>query len=99
MACVDIIADGSSCNPFLHDPQAVLDYVFPLTAFLAGDTISSYTLTSSNITIDSDSLSGDDITVWVSGGILYKTATVTCHIVTAQGRQEDFTMYFKIVEK
>lgn len=94
-----VTQDGSSCFPFIKDPDAVLDYLFNWTSFLGGDTISSYTVVASGLTIDSSSNTTTDVTVWLSGGTVYQKATVTCHIVTAGGREEDRTMHFTIKQK
>jgi hypothetical protein len=92
------------------DPDAELDYGFGWTEWLADvpagedpDTISS----SSWIVSGADSeLSDADAThdettttVWLSGGTVGITYTVTNRIVTAGGRTEDRSMQIRIVEK
>jgi len=80
---------------FRIDPDAKKDYVFDWTAFLGADTIASYTLTATgDVTIASDSQTDTAVTVWVRGVDDEATGFVTCHIVTAEGREDDRTMTF-----
>lgn len=79
---------------FLIDSDAVLDYEFDWSAWLDGDTISSYSLSATGITVDSDSNTTTAVTVWVSAPS--SGATLTCHIVTAAGREDDRTMTFTL---
>jgi hypothetical protein len=69
------------------DPAEVLDFTWtvPLDT---GDTIASFTATvaSGTITIDSDSASDTQVTVWLSGGADGETATVNLTATTAGGR-------------
>lgn len=90
-------------RPKLRDPQDVLDYVWDWSAWLPdGDTISTFSVI---ITDDSgtplveDSSSNDDtsVTVWLSGGTLSTTPSVTVRITTAQARTADATKNFSIV--
>lgn len=82
---------------FRKDPDAIKDYHFDWSDWLEdGDSIDSYTITpSSGITVDSDSESGGIVTVWLSGGTADTSATVTCRIVTTEGRRDDKTMFFE----
>ena len=87
-------------NRFPKDPDAVKDYHFDWRAWLAGDTIDSYTLIPSpGLTISSHSQAGGVITLWVSGGTDGTTATVQCRIVTAAGRRDDDVIYFNVRNK
>lgn len=84
---------------FIKDPNAVLDYQFDYAGakpWLTGsDTIASHTVTASaGITVDSTEATSTAVTVWLSGGIEGQTYSVTCHIVTAAGREDDRTMTF-----
>lgn len=82
---------------FLIDADATLDYVFDWTTWLNGDTISSYTITASGITVDSDSNTDTAVTVWLSGAS--EGATVKCDVVTAAGRSDDRTMVFSLIQR
>lgn len=95
---------------------AVLDYKFdlaPLTNgrtdgesdwLASGETISSYTVTSSDddLMIDSSSItdSGTSVTVWLSGGDITDTVYfVDLHVVTSDSREDDFSMRFIPVQR
>lgn len=101
-----------------HDrtTTAVLDYKFdlaPLTNGRAdgesdwlqsGETISSYTVTSSDVdlVVDSSSItdSGTSVTVWISGGDITDTVYyVDLHVVTSDSREDDFSMRFIPVQR
>lgn len=95
---------------------AVLDYKFDLAPLTngrddgesdwlqSGETISSYTVTSSDadLVIDSSAItdSGTSVTVWLSGGDITDTVYfVDLHIVTSDGREDDFSMRFIPVQR
>jgi hypothetical protein len=79
---------------FTKDPDAVLDYAFDWSSWLAtGETISSHTITvETGITKDSDSESSGVVTVWLSGGTAENEYDVACKIVTSAGRTDERTM-------
>lgn len=80
---------------FRIDPDAKKDYIFDWAAFLNGDTIAGYVLTAAgDVTIASDSQTDTAVTVWVRDVDADATGSVTCHIVTAEGREDDRTMTF-----
>lgn len=80
------------------DPSAVKDYSVDWAAWLAGDTISSYTVVvQAGLTKDSDSRNVGVVTVWLSGGVAGKTYSVVNRIVTTNGRTEERT--FEILVK
>lgn len=92
---------------YSHDPEAVLDYVFDWAAFLAdiNDTIDSATVDASTIADDDAPLTVDvvsntttTVTAWVSGGTVGKSYTLTCHIITNDGREEDKSITLQIKE-
>lgn len=82
---------------FIHDPQAVLDYVVDWTDWLdSGDTISSKTVTvPSGVTLTSSSIAGSTVVAWISGGTAGTDYLITVHITTAASRQDDrsFTLF------
>ena len=85
---------------FLKDPDAVLDYAFDWSSWLAsGETISTETLTGSGVTVDSSSESDGVVTAWISGGTAGQTATVACKIVTSASRTDERTIKLKIQER
>lgn len=90
-------------NVFVHDPDAALDYKFNWAEWLEdGETIATYTVTpnSANITVDDDMLSdaNTSVTVWLSAATL-TTHSITCHIVTSAGREDDRTMLVRVRER
>ena len=90
--------------PFIHDPDARLDYAFDWSAWLDSDdseTIASYTVAvaSGDVTIDTDSEDAGVVTVWLEDGTASTRAKVTCHIVTSVGREDDRTMTLSIRQR
>lgn len=84
------------------DPDAVLDYAWDWTEWLAdsSDTISSATVTvSSGITKDTSSASSTAVVVWLSGGTAGQKYTATCHITTTGGRQDDRTLTIPVKQR
>ena len=77
---------------FTHDPDAVLDYLFDWSDWLGADTIASHTVTAAaGLTVDSTEATTTTVTAWLSGGTDGASYAVTCHIVTAAGREDDRT--------
>lgn len=84
---------------FVHDPDADLDYGHDWSSWLGTDTITtstwSITKVAPNSTGDTPpvlSASTHDTTtttIWVDGGTVGKTYTLTNHIITAAGREDD----------
>lgn len=85
------------------DPDAVLDYSVDWSAWLGDDTIvtSAWIVTGPDalLVVDSDSRSSTATTVWLSGGTLFRTYTVTNRVTTAAGRTDDRSISFKIEQK
>ena len=80
------------------DPDARLDYRWDWSAWLTdGDTITSHTLTSEGVTVESSSHDDTSVTAWVSGGT--QAGSVTCRITTEAGRIDDRTMTFQIQQR
>lgn len=92
---------ASGASSILKDPQATLDYPFDWTAYLAGisDTITAASFTVTSGTITASGFVGAIATAWVSGGVAGTTITLTCHITTAGGRQDDRSVYLKVRER
>ena len=78
------------------DPADVIDYPLDFTQLLQSDTISTATVTADNVTIDSSSVSGNVVTIFVSAGTNCTTATVKVTIVTANVTPRTFERSFKI---
>jgi hypothetical protein len=88
-------------NLFTKDPEAVLDYAFDWSDWLAtGETISSHTITTeTGITKDSDSEAAGVVTVWLSSGTAGTNYRVECKIVTSAGRTDERTIWIKVTNR
>jgi hypothetical protein len=86
---------------YTKDPDAVLDYAFDWSSWLAtGETISSHTITvETGLTKDSDSESSGVVTVWLSGGTADEEYDVACKIVTNASRTDERTMTIRVRNK
>jgi len=85
------------------DPDAVLDYSVDWDAWLSGDTITSsqwiVTGQDSDLVVDSEANSTTAATVWLSGGTLGVTYTVTNRITTGEGRTDDRSIAVTVLDK
>jgi hypothetical protein len=90
-----VSGSGTQDDPFIIDPSARLDYELDWTAWLDGDTIILSDWTGIGLTPDATSFTDKTATVWVQNGALGK-ASVTNHITTLGGRQNDYTLKFKV---
>lgn len=83
---------------FLKDPNAVLDYRFDWSSWLAAsETISTSAMTvSAGLTKDSESNTTTTATVWLSGGAEGTRYTVQNRITTNQGRTDDRTIQIRV---
>ena len=85
---------------FVKDPDAVLDYEWDWAAWLGTDTIASHTVTAATgLTVDTSEATDTAVTVWLSGGTVGQTYSVTCHVVTAAGREDDRTVTVTVMER
>lgn len=87
---------------YIKDPDAVKDYGWDWgTHFLGADTIASSTwsVDSADLTIVTDSNDSTTTTVWLSGGVLNASYTVTNEIVTAGGRTDDRSFLIRIKQQ
>lgn len=82
----------------VKDPDAVLDYTLDFTDWLAlvTDTIVSHTVVVTGVVKNSSSNTTKLVTMWISGGAVGVTGSAVVRIVTAAGRIDDRTIYFKI---
>lgn len=89
-----------SLGVLLHDPDAVLDYGVNWADWLDGDTLSSVVWTvPSGFTLESQTQTDTVATVWLSGGTAGTRVTVTCHVVTAAGREDDRSFDLVVQER
>lgn len=86
---------------FIKDPNAVLDYIFDWTEWLAsGETISTHTITvETGLTKDSDSELNGYVIIWLSGGTVGINYTVACKIVTSSSRTDERSITIKCQER
>ena len=80
----------------IKDPADVIDYSIDFKQLLQSDVISTATVTGDGVTIDSSSVSGNVVTVFVSAGTDCTIATVTIKIVTTNATPRTFERSFKI---
>jgi hypothetical protein len=78
------------------DPSDVVDYILDFTQLLQADTISTATVTATEVTVDSSSVSGNKVTIFVSGGNDGRTGVVTTKIVTTNSTPRTFERSFRI---
>lgn len=84
------------------DPQAVLDWAFDWSNWLAsGETITGTPVVTVDpgLTKDSQSNTGTVVTVWLSGGTLGITYKVACRITTNQGRTDERTIGIRLTDR
>ena len=83
------------------DPDAVLDYTWDFTDWLDAitDTLASHTVTATDVTVNSSSILGKTVVAWITGGAVGVRGAATARVVTAGGRTDDRTIYFKIKER
>lgn len=83
---------------FPKDPEAVLDFQWDWSAWLAPDeTISDYAVTPDDgITAGEVSQEDGKVTAWLSGGLAGRFYTVACEISTSGGRTDVRRMLISI---
>ena len=82
------------------DPDEVLDYAVEWKDRLAGDTIASSEWTvPEGLTEDSALIAGTKAVIWLSGGTLDQTYSITNRVVTTGGRTHDQTVTLPIRSK
>lgn len=88
-------------SQFLKDGDAVLDYQFDWSPWLAdSETITDHTLTvDDGLTLDSSSVTDTTVTAWLSGGDVRNTYKVACLITTSAGRTDERTMTIRVTNR
>ena len=85
---------------FVKDPDAILDYEWDWSAWLGVDTIASHTVTAATgLVVDTSEATTTAVTAWLSGGSVGQSYPVTCHVVTAAGREDDRTVTVTVMER
>lgn len=86
-----------------HDPQAKLDYAVDWSAWLqSGETINASTWTvPAGITQSTPEPSNTATvaTIWLTGGTIGQLYAVTNHITTSMGREDDRSLFLRVVER
>ena len=78
---------------FVKDPAALLDYYIDWQDFLAADTITTSTWsTTSSVILSQEGIAGAFTVVWVAGGQVGEPVELVNHIVTAEGRHDERTL-------
>ena len=85
---------------FKKDPSAILDYSIDWSLWLDGDTIQSSSWTvPQGLTKASETNDPTTATVWLSGGTVDQTYTVTNRITTANGRTDERSILIKVEDR
>lgn len=85
---------------FLKDPDAKLDYSIDWSVWLDDDIIVGSTWdVDDGLTVDSDTFSVSNTTIWLSGGVPGRRYRATNRITTASGRVDDRTITINVVER
>ena len=85
---------------FKKDPSAILDYSIDWSLWLDGDTIQSSSWTvPQGLTKASETNNSTTATVWLSGGTVDQTYTVTNRITTANGRTDERSILIKVEDR
>lgn len=85
---------------FKKDPSAILDYSIDWSLWLNGDTIQSSSWTvPQGLTKASETNNSTSATVWLSGGILGQTYTVTNRVTTTNGRTDERSILIKVEDR
>jgi hypothetical protein len=86
----------------VKDPDAVLDYVFDWSAWLAGntppETLAQHEVIVVGCTLLASMRADGKVTARIGGGTVGTAATVTCRITTNTGQVDDRTLTLKIKE-
>ena len=90
----------AASKTFLKDPDAVLDYEFDWSLWLAdGETITDHTVTVAGVTLDASTASDTAVVAWVSAGTVSTTATVAVLVTTSAARVDERTINLRIGQR
>jgi hypothetical protein len=85
---------------YTKDDDAVLDYGFDWSEWLGTDTIvSSVWTVPTGISQEAESETTTTTTVWLSGGTIGNTYTITNRIVTTAGRTDERSLRVYVAER
>lgn len=86
---------------FIKDPQAILDYGFDWSNWLADDetiTASEWTVPTGLTEVDS-TFTTTRTSVWLSSGTVDTEYEVKNHITTSDSREDDRTLKIRVVQR
>ena len=91
----------ANTNRFQHDPDAVIDYTIDWSSWLAdGETISASEWdVPTGLTEVSEAETSTETTVRISGGTAGESYTVTNHVATSTGQEDDRSLYLTVRER
>jgi len=82
------------------DPQSTLDYSWDWAPWLGTDTIATALVTTpAGLTELSEATTTTKVTVWLSGGTVGQSYTVTCKITTVAGRIDERSLLIRVRDK
>lgn len=86
---------------FIKDPNAVLDYSIEWSKWLGSDQIATSAWTGSDpaLEITNESNTATRTTVWLSGGAVGQSYTVTNQITTVGGRTDDRSFTIQVQDR
>lgn len=91
---------GTRANPYVKDPNAVLDFTVNWASYLGADTITSDSwIVPTGITVVTETNTTTASTIWLSGGTISEKYGLTNRVVTAGGRVDDRTIYIRVKEQ
>ena len=91
-----------SLQTFKKDPDAVLDYGFDWSTWLAihGDTITASTWTvPAGISEGANQRDGTSVKIWLSGGTVGESYVISCEIVTSDDRTDERSLTIMVEER
>ncbi|HZT29481.1 MAG TPA: hypothetical protein VFA33_06340 [Bryobacteraceae bacterium] len=86
---------------FTKDPNAVLDYAIDWSKWLAGDQIdeSEWAVNPTGLTASDEANTPTQATVWLSGGSVGASYTVTNRITTQAGRTDERSFIVQVQDR
>jgi hypothetical protein len=91
----------SRVTTFIKDPDAVLDYSVDWSKWLAGDQIetSAWSVSDPALEATDESNTTTRTTVWLSGGAVGQSYTVTNCITTTGGRTDERSLVIQVQDR
>jgi hypothetical protein len=97
------VVSGSGRATIQKDPDAVLDYTWDWTDYMAalsGDTIiGANIIADAGLTVVSSSVVGATVIAYIGGGVSGQIYRVTCRITTLGLRTDDRSFYIRVLDR